>query len=439
MHREVFKSLLLGALVFASVAMTFNILFYKSDFKNYNPNSTKKVAIAQARKTPEVIRPNLMLEHNKNGDFGQISRTQIQKAYTLLRGSVFSVQTNYSSGMDSGDNALYKLVFPGPLTFGALSKVFQFDTGGKSLSENHILIDRVEVFRSTNGSITAVFYSPNEKSKLFTTVDHLNINNLKNVYANVNLKPYARQTLKGKVVYLPQEKTKMHSEVSYYEQLSLEEFIPILFTTDPDNVFPTKGKTQYTDSERQMERTNNIVQFVNPGITSTVEERQDPIIGSFDWMNTYKLWTDDYIYQGTSLKNYRGDGAVTFRMTLGNYMVFNTEVYPNWYLSMIELTWKSGELSNYKGTLLDLNPVDSQGSMVLDSGKEILDRLSDAHVDVNAIEDLSIGYELKNPSSNSDQSIVATPDWFYKMNGRWKSVSDKLFPSQINNGKEDPS
>lgn len=438
MHREVFKSLLLGALVLASVAMTFNILFYKSDFKNYNPNSTKKVAIAQARKIPEVIRPNLMLERNKNGEFGQISRIQIRKVYTLLRESVFSVQTKYNSGTDSGNNTLYKLVFPAPLTFGALSKVFQFDTD-KSLSENNILIDRVEIFRSTNGSITAVFYSPNEKSKLVTTVDHLNINNLRNLYTNANLKPYDRQTLKGKVVYLPQEKTTMHSEVSYYEQLSLEEFIPILFTTDPDNVFPTKGKTQYTDSERQMERTNNIVQFVNPGITSTVEERQDLIIGSFDWMNTYKLWTDDYIYQGTSLKNYRGDGAVTFRMTLGNYMVFNTEAYPNWYLSMIELTWKSGELSNYKGTLLDLNPVDSQGSIVLDSGKEILNRLSDAHVDVSAIEDLSIGYELKNPASSSDQSIVATPDWFYKMNGRWNSVTAKLSPSQLGNGKEDPS
>ncbi|MCO7126073.1 two-component system activity regulator YycH [Sporolactobacillus shoreicorticis] len=438
MHREVFKSVLLGVLVLASVAMTFNILFYKSDFQNYNPNSTKQVAIAKEQKIPEVIRPNLMLERNKNGAFGQNGNRQIQKVYTLLRQCVFSEQSSSNSDKDDSENTHYELVFPAPLTFDALSKVFQFDNS-KSLSTNHMLVDRIDVFSSSNGrNVTAIFSSQNERNKFYTTVDHLNINSLKALYGDADLRPYERLTLKGKIVYLPQEKTKVDSEVSYYERLSLEKFIPILFT-DPDNVFAAKGKTEYTDSERQMERTNNIIQFVNPGITSTSEQKQDPILGSFDWVNSVKLWTDDYIYQGISLKNYRGDGTVSFRMTIGDYMVFNTETYPNWYLSMIELTWRSGELSNYKGTLFDLNPVDSQGSMTLDSGKEILDQLSQANVHVKSIEDLAIGYELKNPASGSDQSIVATPDWFYKIGGRWYSASDALMPAHGINGKEDPS
>lgn len=438
MHREVFKSVLLGVLVLASVAMTFNILFYKSDFRNYNPNSTKQVAIAKAQKIPEVIRPNLMLERNKNGEFGQTSSSQIQKVYTLLRQCVFSDLSSDDSDNDNGsDSTHYKLVFPAPLTFDALSKVFQFDND-KSQSTNHVLVDRVDVFSSSNGqNVTAIFSSQDEKSKFYTTVDHLNINSLKALFADVDLRPYERTALKGKVVYLPQEKTAVDSEVSYYERLSLEKFIPIFFT-DPDNVFAAKGKTEYTDSERQIERTNNIIQFVNPGITSTSEQKQDPIIGSFDWVNSVKLWTDDYIYQGVTLKNFRGNGTVSFRMTIGDYMVFNTE-YPNWYLSMIELTWRSGELSNYKGTLLDLNPVDSQGSMTLDSGKDILNQLSQANVHVKSIEDLAIGYELKNPDTGSDQSIVATPDWFYKIGGRWYSVTDALLPAHGINGKEDPS
>ncbi|MCO7175242.1 YycH family regulatory protein [Sporolactobacillus kofuensis] len=441
MHREVFKSILLGALVLASVTMTFNILFYKSDFENYNPNSTKRVAIAQARNIPEVIRPNLMLEHNSNGEFGQNSTNQIQRVYTLLRQSIFRESTNYTIGQGTNNNPHYTLVFPAPLTIDALSKVFSFDDNDKSLTRSKLLIDRVEVFSSPNGrNVNAVFYSPDERSKLYTTVDHLNMNNLKGLYVDTNLHPYDRQALNGKIVYLPDNKTYMYSEISYYQRLSLEEFIPILFT-DPDNVFPSRGKTEYTDSERQMERTNNVIQFVNPGITSSSGQKQDPIIGSIEWMNNFKIWTDNYIYQGVSLKNSRGDGTATFRMTLGNYMVFNTETYPNWYLSLIELSWKSGELSNYRGTLLDLNPVGGQGRIALDSGKEILDQLSsNTNVQVKKIEDLTIGYELKNPTSDSDQSISATPDWFYKIGGRWYSVTSALMNARgINSGKETPS
>ncbi|MCL1632182.1 two-component system activity regulator YycH [Sporolactobacillus sp. CPB3-1] len=438
MHREWVKSVLLGVLVLASVAMTANILFYKSDFENYDPNSTKQVAIAETRKIPEIIRPNLMLEHNVNGEFGQTGNARLQKVYTLLRQSVFREQTG--SNVEKGKGSThYKLIFPAPLTFETLSKVFQFDNA-KSMRASHTLVDRIDVFTSSNGrNVTAVFLSADEKNKIYTTVDHLNINNLKALYADTKLQPYDRQPLKGKVVYLPHDKTTVNTEVSYFKEISLEEFIPILFT-DPDNVFAARGKTEYTDSERQMERTNNVIQFVNPGIANTTEQRADPILTSLEWMNSVKLWTDDYIYQGISLKNSRGDGSVTFRMTLGNYMVFNTEAYPNWYLSMVELTWRSGELSNYKGTLLDLNLVDSQGSVTLEPGKTILDRLSRTRVKVKSVEDMAIGYELKNPTSVSDQSVVATPDWFYKIDGRWYSATNTLMiNSDIGQGKEDQS
>ncbi|MDF2909900.1 MAG: hypothetical protein K0Q56_781 [Sporolactobacillus laevolacticus] len=433
MHREMFKSILLGALVLASVAMTSNILFYKSDFENYPTNSAKQVAIAQTRKLTDVIRPNLMLELNSNGEFGQNSNGRIQKVYSLLQQSVFNKLTTYNNKVSRGDNPSYKLIFPAPLTRDALTKVFQFDEN--SSIPNEVLIDRIELFSSSNGQrITAIFSSPDEKDKLYATVDHMNMNNLKALFTGTKLYPYDRQPLKGKVVYLPDDKTKMHSEVSYYEKLKLEEFLPILFP-DPENVFPTRGKTAYTDSARQLEQTNNVIQFVNPSIIRSTEQKQDPLIGSLVWMNSYKLWTDDYIYQGTALKNYRGDGTVTFRMTLGDYMVFNTENYPNWYLSMIELTWRSGELSNYKGTLVNLNLVDNQGDIILDSGKDILNKLSQTSVPVKKIEDMAIGYELNNPQPNDDQSIVATPDWFYKIGGRWYSASRALLPNE----KEDPS
>ncbi|WP_084688937.1 YycH family regulatory protein [Sporolactobacillus inulinus] len=437
MQREIFKSILLGVLVLASVVMTSNILFYKSDFEKYKPNSTSQVAIAESRKFPQVIRPNLMLERNQNGRFGQNSNTDIQKVYSLLRQSVFSEITGSASSVEDADTPHYTLVFPAPLTFDALGRVFQFDSS-KSVSANHIPVDRIDIFGSTDKhNVIAVFSSPDEKNKFYTTVDHLNFETLQGLYAKAELRPYDRLSLRDKVAYLPQGKTTMHAEVTYFERVSLEEFIPILFP-DPDNVFAVRGKTEYTDSGRQLERTNNIVQYVNPGIVSSTEQNKDPILVSFDWMNQIKLWTNDFIYQGASLKNYRGDGTVSFRMTLGDYMVFNTD-YPNWYLSMIELSWKSGELNSYKGTLLELNPVDTQGTIMLSSARDVLDQLKQANVPVNQIEDLCIGYELKSPSSGSGQSIMAVPDWFYKIGDRWNSVTKELIPSQMNNGKEDPS
>ncbi|GAY75580.1 hypothetical protein NBRC111894_1134 [Sporolactobacillus inulinus] len=165
MQREIFKSILLGVLVLASVVMTSNILFYKSDFEKYKPNSTSQVAIAESRKFPQIIRPNLMLERNENGRFGQNSNTDIQKVYALLRQSVFSEITGSTSRLENANTPHYTLVFPAPLTFDALERVFQFDSS-KSVTASHIPVDRIDVFGSADKhNVIAVFSSPDEKSK----------------------------------------------------------------------------------------------------------------------------------------------------------------------------------------------------------------------------------------------------------------------------------
>lgn len=433
MNHEAFKSILLGVLVLTSVAMTWNIWFYKTDYQNYRgPSaSVKPVAIAQSKNAQDVVRPSLFLQHVNNETFGQTDSSLVMNAYSLFQNAAFTNVFPYHGKQSvprRAGSVSYELIFPAPLTQDALKKVFHFDRIDPSLSSN-MLVDRVEVYVSSgNGQVlTAVFRSEEGRDEFFATAGQLSLNALKNTVSKIGMQPYGKQQLKNKSIYLPLGKTAVSGMMTYYEVMTTDPFIPVLFN-DPDNVFYTKGKTAYSDGTRQLEKTGNIMQYVNPGISGSSLGAFDPITHSLDFVNNFKGWTNDYTYDGlTPSAKGQQDGAI-FRIQLGNYMIYNTEYYPNPYLATMELTWKNGELSTMNRTLLNLNLIDDQGTTVLESGIEMLQKLRQAKVPIKNIEDMAIGYRLIDPQGGKDHSLKLTPDWFYEMDNRWYSATDATLP-----------
>ncbi|GGL57614.1 YycH family regulatory protein [Sporolactobacillus putidus] len=432
MNHEAFKTILLSALVLASVAMTWNIWFYKTDYENYKgpSESVKPVAIAQSQSIPDVVRPSLVLQHVNNETFGQTDNTLVMNVYSLFQKAAF---TNVSpAGIKSAPrrtgSVSYELIFPAPLTLDALQRVFHFDRLDPSLT-TYTLVDRVEVYASSDDGrvVTAVFRSEQGKDAFYATAGHLTMNDLKNAVEKTELQPYGKQQLKNKTVYLPLGTTSISSIMTYYEELPIDEFIPVLFN-DPDNVFYTRGKTIYSDGTRQLEKTGSILQYVNPGISGSAQGVFDPIIHSIDFINNFSGWTNNYTYDGLISPGKGQPAGAEFRIQVGNYMAYNTEYYPNTYLPTMELTWRNGELNTMNRTLLNLNLIDAQVSVTLDSGTDTLQKLRQASIPVKNIEDLSIGYRLNTPQGGRDHSLNLTPDWFYKMDNRWYSVTDATLP-----------
>ncbi|WKB37432.1 two-component system activity regulator YycH [Terrilactibacillus sp. S3-3] len=132
--------------------------------------------------------------------------------------------------------------------------------------QKNILMDRIEIYRANSKGkrLTAVFRTAKGTAVLYAAVSHLNLNDLHKAITNKELRPYSKQSLKNKLVYVPESSTSVKAVVAYYESIRFNEFIPILFN-DPDNVFLSKGKTAYSDGSSQLEKTGNIMQYVNPG------------------------------------------------------------------------------------------------------------------------------------------------------------------------------
>lgn len=434
MTREVFKTLLLGLLVLSSVAMTWNILFYRSDFENYKSpsGSAKSVAISEngSRSASSVVAPTLFLEHSAGGVLGETRTSQVQGAYALIQRASFSdlVPVAYRLQVPARKNDLsYEVIFPAPLMHDTLKKIFGFNEKNTAIPQN-VLIDRIEFYTAEKGGLIALFSSQDGRNQFFATANRIDLSVLKHLFARTSSTSYEREHLSGKIAYVPAKKTELPTVMFYYNLKKLDAFVPILFNDPEENIFHNRGKLMYTDGQSQLEQTGNVLQYVNvnPGISDNNQQLTDPIFHSYDLLNNFKEWTDDYGYAGLELSKNRKSETVTFRMRIGDYLAFNTDYYPNPFLTQIELTWKNGQLSSFNRTLLDLNPIDQPGSVSLDSGKSILQKLKAAAVPVSRIQDLTIGYQLAAPKGNNNYSLEATPDWFYKLDNRWYPATDAI-------------
>lgn len=433
MNKETFKTLLLGALVFTSVAMTTDIWFYKTDYENYKgpSESLKSVAIADSKDLTDVVRPTLVLVRENGKLFGQTGNTSVSKVYRLIQRASFTnlspVYGKKSIPARSGQSS-YEILFPAPVTVDAFKKMFNINPDQVALQKDS-LVDRIEIYHANNKSkrLTAVFRTASGAAVLCAAVGHLNSGDLHEAITNKELQPYVKQSLKNKLAYIPASSTTVKAIVAYYESIRFNEFIPILFN-DPDNVFLSKGKTAYSDGSSQLEKTGNIMQYVNPGSDdSTAQDSEDVILHSYDFINNFKGWTDDFVFDDLSLSDAAQRSDVEFRMKIGNYLVFNTEYYPNPYLATMDLEWRNGTLRNMNRTLLNLNPIYEKESYTLDSGEDILQKLRAVSIPAAKIQDLQIGYELKNPALESSSSVELIPEWFYKQDGRWHAVSDAIY------------
>lgn len=432
MNREMIKSICLALLVLASLMMTWNILFYRGDYEKSPSGTVRPVAIAESRVIDEVVRPTLAVHNHGDDHFGVRDYGLVSKAYQLLQEATFSdvvpLYGDHDVPARSGDDT-YELLFPSPLTQDTLRRIFTFGENEPPVS-GKVMVDRVEIYISAEHRIVAVFREPDGSARFYAAVNQLNLDTLADTMPDSAASRFGVFDLKSGQVYLPLEKTKLSGRINYYEELQIEDFIPMLFS-NPDNV--VKTGEGYSDATSQLKDNGGILQFVNSAVdTDEGQTEEDPIQRGFQEVNQSKAWTDDFIYDHLNTASGYQEETVEFRMRLGNYMVYNTEYYPNPYLTTIELKWKSGELSTMNRTLINLNPIDEQGEFVLDSGDEVLKKLEDTHIAAKDIQGLAIGYHLDHPQEERGYSLIATPDWFYRQNDRWHSVTEAVMPREKN-------
>ncbi|TCP23435.1 regulatory protein YycH of two-component signal transduction system YycFG [Scopulibacillus darangshiensis] len=440
MKRETLKTVFLTVLVFLSVALTWNILFFQTDYKKVQGpgESIENIAIAESRELADVVQPYLAVYHLDDQIYGQPNSESVAKVYSLMLAGKYSnvfPLGGQGSLPEKHNNNSYEIIFSAPLTIDTLTQLFQFNRKELTVKKN-VLIDRVEVYKPFGENrVIAVFKTPNGSPAFYATVSSLDLNDLKSTMPDKKLVPYFKQRLKDKVVFLPDQDQDIPSILSYYDTINFEDFKQILFP-NPENAFYNNGT--YQDSSHKMEKNANVLQYVNATINNiTPAGGQDPILHSFDYINSHKGWTDSFIYDGLSQSPSAMKDEVNFRLKLGDYSVYSLK-YSILYLPSINLVWKNGELRNLNRTLLNFNKIGEKDHNRILSGSKVLDRLNQkASLTARTIEDLRIGYRLR-PVDESIPSINLVPEWFYKQGGKWHSVADELAPKKPIEGEKQP-
>ncbi|WP_155216890.1 YycH family regulatory protein [Terrilactibacillus tamarindi] len=426
MTKEAFKSIFLTVLVLLSITLTFSIWFYQTDYKSITPPKTTTVSIADSKNIHDVIKPYLAISYRGDRILGQDSEESVSKLYELFqKGQYTNVSTDVKKNLPSrGQNPSYEIVFPAPVTIDTLKRLFTFNDN--FTVRNNLYVDRIEVFQSNGnqGKVTAVFRSQNDSAVFYASVNRMNTKQLSDAITSENLRKYLRQSLsREKHVYLPIDKTKVNSERVFYRTLDLKRYISVLYK-DPDSVSNTKN-TVYSDGSSQLEENpGNILHYIkfNPGINKNKDDQDSVIYRSYEFINGYKGWTNNFVYdEFEPSKTHSQDGKTGFRIQLGNYFIYNTDNLGR-YLPVVKLNWESGQLTELYSTLIDMDPIYSKTTYELEGANEVIIELVSKHIQPSKLEDIKIGYNLSNLTDSDSDQIELTPGWFYKQNGRWHPV-----------------
>ncbi|MFC4619674.1 YycH family regulatory protein [Camelliibacillus cellulosilyticus] len=430
MTREFGKSVLLALLVLLSLVLTWFIWTYQGDYESIDPNQSQDIPkIDMSYDLSEVIVPYLLIHKSPNAFNGSMQQSLVDNAIykELLKAKwTIDVGTN-NPPKQNGDS--YELLFSAPVTMDTINELFNF-TQTKTRSHVDLLIDRLELYQDTsmNHSVL-VFKDGDGDPRFYATSGNLAFKKVKSWVEKANLMPYYRVNFNNKRAYLPAQRQKIDGYVYSYQTVSMDRFKPIFFN-DPDKVSYDKKKQVYSNESSLLESYNDILKYVNLSATSSDKAMpSDPIIQSYNFIESHQGWTDDYMYFGLDKnlvngENGKADSTVTFRLSEGGLPVFNTNLGDK---ATITMTWMNGQTSPQKVTRTLLNVADSSyqsNPEDVPSAKEIVESLKAVNTPINRIENLVIGYRME---LDTGQHVVKYhPEWFLKKNGQWWSVSDYI-------------
>ncbi len=438
MKRESGKSIALFLLVGISLTLTWSLWSYQGDYAPVNPpKPTNTPDIASAYKISEVIKPYQIIRYETSdpdqvlGKYGSGGDTLYK---LLLSASPLTLHTQLPEHFPKIAGPTYELDFPTPLTTAVIDNLFKFtQTNGTSISSDW-LIDRVEVFQTDSKSDTAYlvfkdqlghpkFYAKGAVSGLSTYSS--------DVEKSGDWLKYRKLPLSDKLLYVPNQ--PIHSlsvENSLYTLIGFEQYKTIVFSS-PRQV--TYSGNIYSDAVSQLESKQKLVmQYVNPLASSSSSSSSgagtfgDPILQSYDFINSHKGWTNTFNIDNLTTYPISGQSKVIFRMTQHGLPVFSSAAYPYDIESEISLQWNGSNYSQFYRTLLKLgesfNPTDIQ----LPSPFDELALLKKTNgFKLSNVSDFKLGYQMTLNQSHPP-SVRLTPSWFFEENGTWMSVTDYL-------------
>ena len=238
--------------------------------------------------------------------------------------------------------------------------------------------------------------------------------------------------LKNKQIFIEVNNLSLEKQTYLMEQIPMSFYITQLFANPSELRNRSDGQSIiYNDnlSQLKMDRSTNVISYYqnrvdDEHLTTTVHLQQ-----SFAQMKKLGGWK-----LGMSFSEFDSDRKIVEYMRyVGTYPILSNAKEG---LSQFIIT-ATGIEKMRVSSLIAETPIPSKNESVdLISGKELMDQILGKGIALDKLEDIRLGYAWQL-SRESNQIVEFVPNWFIKIDHRWKTLEEVLLPTLEQGGDND--
>ena len=319
-----------------------------------------------------------------------------------------------------------QLLFDAPVTFGVMTRYFN-DVPEEYKQETFSRI----VYR--HDDLKNVYFINDYTKQVFQAKTDQDIQSeLSNYYDDTKFYLVESYILKNKQIFIEVNDLALEKQTYLMEQIPMSFYITQLFANPSELRNRSDGQSIiYNDnlSQLKMDRSTNVISYYqnrvdDEQLTTTVHLQQ-----SFAQMKKLGGWK-----LGMSFSDFDSERKIVEYMRyVGTYPILSNAKEG---LSQFIIT-ATGIEKMRVSSLIAETPIPSKNESVdLMSGKELMDQILGKGIALDTLEDIRLGYAWQL-SRESNQVVEFVPNWFIKIDHKWKTLEEISLPTLDQGGDSD--
>ena len=422
-----------------SLVLTMAVVFRPVEI--FSPNgftrnvaSTNQDASTQTRVSyslEDVFRPTrFIISHENKGKMTSDS-TIIASVNEDLVGKYKDISKKEGLSQEAYEQLVLRdsygqLLFDAPVTFGVMTRYFN-DVPEEYKQETFSRI----IYRHDD-SKNVYFINDYTKQVFQAKTDQDIQSELSNYYDDTKFHLVESYILKNKQIFIEVNNLSLEKQTYLMEQIPMSFYITQLFANPSELRNRSDGQSIiYNDnlSQLKMDRSTNVISYYQNRVD---EEHLTPTVHlqqSFAQMKKLGGWK-----LGMSFSDFDSDRKIVEYMRyVGTYPILSNAKEG---LSQFIIT-ASGIEKMRVSSLIAETPIPSKNESIdLMSGKDLMDQILGKGIALDTLEDIRLGYAWQL-SRESNQIVEFVPNWFIKIDHKWKTLEEVFLPTLDQGGDND--
>ena len=319
-----------------------------------------------------------------------------------------------------------QLLFDAPVTFGVMTRYFN------DVPEEYKQETFSRILYRHDDSKNVYFINDYTKQVFQAKTDQDIQSELSNYYDDTKFHVVESYILKNKQIFIEVNNLSLEKQTYLMEQIPMSFYITQLFANPSELRNRSDGQSIiYNDnlSQLKMDRSTNVISYYQNRVD---EEHLTPTVHlqqSFAQMKKLGGWK-----LGMSFSDFDSDRKIVEYMRyVRTYPILSNAKEG---LSQFIIT-ASGIEKMRVSSLIAETPIPSKNESIdLMSGKDLMDQILGKGVALDTLEDIRLGYAWQL-SRESNQIVEFVPNWFIKIDHKWKTLEEVLLPTLDQGGDND--